>query len=143
MLGPFMNTLPLLIDVSNEPAMPELVRRVKDVSLAAMAHQDAPFHDVMAALLVDHGPEARSAGEVALVMEDPGPQDVVFGGLTLSRAPSAHLMARRELTLSIAAADGEITGTLIYDRDLFSITTAQGLANEFEAVLASVREAHA
>jgi non-ribosomal peptide synthetase component F len=136
MVGPFMNTLPLRIDLSGEPSLPALAGRVKDVVLEAMAHQDAPFHDVRDALVADHGPSAASIGEVALIMEDEAPERIVFGGLTLTRAAPADIVARREVTLAIATANGEVAGTMIYDRDLFEVDSIQAIVRDFQAALA-------
>jgi hypothetical protein len=132
MLGPFMNTLPLAIDLSEGGTLPDLVRKVKGVLLAALAHQEAPFH------LVTGG--ATGIGEVAFVLEDPAPPELVLGELRLTRAEGAEVTARRELTLTVAAGDGDLSGTAIYDRDLFDAGTIQGIVRDFEAVLASARE---
>lgn len=140
MLGPFMNTLLLNICVEDEPPLRELINRVKQVQLAAMSHQDAPFHEVMTALIGEFGPSVAGLGEVALVMEDTGPAEGTFGGLTLSREPISSLSARRALTLSMAAGPDVISGTATYDSDLFHASTIQSMLNAFTEVASSVRQ---
>jgi amino acid adenylation domain-containing protein len=135
MLGPFMNTLPLFIDEAGGP-FEKLLRDTRDTTLAALAHQNAPWREVLAALREDHGAKAERVGEAALVIEDAPPQNVQFSGLTLSRAPAARTAVRRPLTLSILLDDGEIKGSLIYAASLYSRETMERLAERFIATLA-------
>ena len=141
MVGQFMNTLPLRISLPEDTSPGERVRHVKQVLLAALSHQDAPFHRVTAALASVHGHAATSIGEVALVMENEAPAEVALGELTLSRLAPEEVASRRELTLSIAA-NGDITGTVTYDRDLFEPETIQRIVGDFESELGSERSAN-
>ena len=47
LIGFFVNTLALRIDLSGSPTVTELLARVKDRALAAQAHQDIPFEQVV------------------------------------------------------------------------------------------------
>src|SRR5207302_10490694 len=43
LMGYFLNTLVLRTDLSGNPTFRELLRRVREVTLEAQAHQDVPF----------------------------------------------------------------------------------------------------
>jgi hypothetical protein len=137
MMGPFMSILPLRIDVPNGSTLPELVRHVKAVLLAALAHQDAPLHRVIAKLKADIGSEASGIAEVALVMEAAAPAEIVLGDVSLARIELPSISARRDLTVSFAPPDNgeKISGTVVYDRDLFDVVTIQTIVANFELAL--------
>src|SRR5262245_10970671 len=47
LIGFFVNTLALRIDVSDGPSVGELLARVRQTALAAQDHQDLPFEQVV------------------------------------------------------------------------------------------------
>jgi hypothetical protein len=61
LIGFFINTLALRVDLSGSPSVAELVGRVKDRSLGAQQHQDIPFEQV-----VEHVQPARSLAHTPL-----------------------------------------------------------------------------
>ena len=140
LIGPFMNTVPLQIDVSRGGNLRELSGHVKAVLLAALSHQDAPFHRVKARLTAALGPAAAGVGEVVFVMGDPAPREIVMGDISLTRVEPERVTARRDLMLTIVAADGDIAGTMTYDRDLFDAATIERIVGDFQTALASARD---
>jgi amino acid adenylation domain-containing protein len=136
MLGPFMNALPLRIERPGD-GFEALLPRMRDATLGALANQNAPWRDIMAALRTDHGPDAERLGDVALVIEDAPPQNVQFSGLTLSRAAADRIAVRRALTLSVSLDEGEIKGSLIYATSLFERDTIDKLAKRIMSQILS------
>jgi non-ribosomal peptide synthetase component F len=135
MIGQFMNTVPLRIEARRDASLPALVRHVKEVLISSLAHQDAPFHLVTARLAAEHGPAAAGVAEVAFVIDEPEPGELVFGDLALAHVESGPVTARRELTLAVVPTDNEIAGTLTYDCDLFNAETIERIVRDFKESL--------
>ncbi len=135
MLGPFMNTVPLRVDLAPRAGMPALVRDVKTTVLGALANQDAPWRHVRDALVAEHGPSAAGIGETVFLMDDPAPGGFTAGGFTISRVPPEQIIARRELTAAMSTKNGQITGVVTYDGGLFEASTIEGIVTNFIAAL--------
>jgi non-ribosomal peptide synthetase component F len=135
MLGPFMNTVPLRIDLSAGADLTALVRDVKPKVAGALSNQDAPWQHVLAALAARHGPSALSIGEIVFLMDDPVPGEFAAGGFTLTRVPPERIIARRELTAAVSTRSGQITGTVTYDDALFEARSIERIVTNFIGVL--------
>src|SRR5262249_20842387 len=112
LLGLFMNTVLLRTNLGGDPTLRQVLRQVRDTTLAAYAHQDLPFEDLVQALERAHAlkrstlcqllfglqhavPPARPVCGLALqVMEesqsmtDPGVPATPFGCILMMRDPS-------------------------------------------------------
>jgi hypothetical protein len=134
-IGPFMNTVPLRVDLHAGADLPALVRYVKTKVLGALSNQDAPWHYVRAALVAQYGPSALGIGEVAFLMDDPTLEEFSVGGFALSRVPPERIVPRRDLTVAMTARGGQITGTVTYDGALFESRSIERIVTDFIAVL--------
>jgi hypothetical protein len=108
---------------------------VKTTVLQALAHQDAPWQHVLAALAEQHGPSARGIGETVFLMDDPAPGEFAAGGFTLTRVPPERIIARRELSVAMSTRGGQITGTVTYDDALYDARSIEGMVTNFIAAL--------
>ncbi|MET9675449.1 condensation domain-containing protein [Streptomyces sp. NPDC006482] len=145
LVGFFVNTLALRTDLSGDPTLAELVRRVRDADLAAFAHDDLPF-DV---LVEDLNPE-RTLGrhpvfQVMVSAQDAEGDSAVTLGPIQGTLDGADLgSAKFDLAFHCAGtqgADGEAGPLLIglqYATDLYDETTARLLLGLFHRALAAL-----
>jgi acyl carrier protein len=134
-LGPFMNTVPVSIDLTAGADLPALVQSVKTKVVGALSNQDAPWQCVRAALAAQHGTSALGIGETVFLMDDPASAEFAAGGFTITRVPPERIIARRELTAAMSTRNGQITGTMTYDSGLFEARSIERIVANFIAAL--------
>jgi len=140
LIGFFVNTLAVRLDLSGAPTVAELLGRVKKGALAAQHHQDLPFEQVVE--LVDpvrslsHGPlfQVMFSWQNAPrgSMELPGLESVGVGG---AGTGPAEVQAKFDLSLSMRAVGDRIVGGLTYATALYETETVERWAGYLRRVL--------
>ncbi|OXM53000.1 amino acid adenylation domain-containing protein [Amycolatopsis alba] len=144
-VGFFVNTVVLRTDVSADPSFAELLRRVRDVDLAAYEHQDVPFER-----LVEAVNPPRSAGRHPLfqvmVQLQHATAEPEFAGLRAVEWPVPSTTAKFDLLVEVeerldheGAAAG-LAGALTYSTALFDPSTGERLAERLRGLLEQVAE---
>lgn len=138
-VGFFVNTVVLRARFSAQTTFRQLLTDTSARLLAAFAHQDAPFEQVVAAVR----PE-RTAGRNALfdvaVVHHGGVSEHHDEASAFERATWPHVPTPVDLEFGTSFADGQLHCSLMYRSDLFRRETARQyldrVAMLFEAVLA-------
>ncbi|HEV3048834.1 MAG TPA: amino acid adenylation domain-containing protein, partial [Longimicrobium sp.] len=129
LIGCFVNTLALRLELSGAPTVAELLARVKERALAAQHHQDIPFEQVVE--LVD---PVRSVSHHPLFQVVIAWQNLAGGDGNTLRLPgldaaaaveSSHVDAKTDLWLGLWEADGRIVGSVKYATALFDRATVE------------------
>lgn len=141
LIGFFVNMLVTRADLSGDPTFRGLLRRVRDMAVAAYAHQDMPFDKI-----VEELQPARSLSYTPLFQ-------VVFNfnsalnalnlslelpGLQISPQPYDFDLVRFDLSLYMNAVGRGFLGAWKYRVDLFKPETIQRMNARFEALLREV-----
>ncbi|MFJ8860113.1 amino acid adenylation domain-containing protein [Streptomyces sp. NPDC102451] len=138
LIGTFINTAVLRTDLSGNPPFAELVGRVREVNLAAYAHQDVPFD-----LVVDAVKPARSLArhplfQVMLVLQNTEEAPVVdLPGVVVRGEPVPQRLTKFDLRLQFDQQDG-LRGVLEYATELFTRATAESVVQRLLRVLRTV-----
>ncbi|WP_322843822.1 non-ribosomal peptide synthase/polyketide synthase [Pseudomonas sp. B33.4] len=125
LIGMFVNTLALRIDTSGAVSVEALLAQVKARTLAAQAHQDLPFEQV-----VEIARPLRSLAQSPLFQttlnwdSSVGPQ-LALGDLTLEGIAGSGDVAKFDLTLTLGEVNGVIRGSLNYATALFDASTVE------------------
>jgi amino acid adenylation domain-containing protein len=143
LIGFFVNTLVLRNDLSDEPRFVDLLKRTREMTLQAYAHQHMPFEHLVEVLkharTLSHSPlfqvmfalgNAPKDGTVSL----PG---VNVSSLRLSEEEGTGV-ARFDLTLSLSETPHGLIGGLEYNTDLFDRSTMQRLVEHYERLLQAI-----
>ncbi|MEV0634077.1 amino acid adenylation domain-containing protein [Streptomyces sp. NPDC050619] len=147
LVGFFVNTLVLRTDTSGDPAFADLLTRVRDTALAAYAHQETPFEQLVETLNPPRSPARHPLFQVALSLEADEAAAFALPGLRTSRIPVSTATAKFDLDIGIyeqRSENGEclgLHGTIDYATDLFDHETVQDLAARWVRLLeAAVRD---
>ncbi len=152
LIGFLVNSLVLRTSLSGDPTFRELLDRVRDVTLAAYAHQDLPFEK-----LVEELQPVRSLGQnplfqVVFALQNTPMEQLVLPGLVLSPVHFETKTARFDLELYVwkcgdnfrnlwgkgwQQSDG-LRGVMVYNTDLFDSATIASLRHHFQTLLEGI-----
>ncbi|HXO41670.1 MAG TPA: amino acid adenylation domain-containing protein, partial [Thermoanaerobaculia bacterium] len=146
LIGFFVNTLPLHVDLADDPGFAELLARVRRVALAAYAHQELPFEKLVEELAPGRDASRTPLFQAVLSFRDreeiplgaPG-----FPGLAGVRAellPPPLARAKFDLLLTLENGPDGLAGDLEYSADLYDAATAERLLGHFRRLLAAAVE---
>jgi non-ribosomal peptide synthetase component F len=125
LIGFFVNTLALRIDVSGSPSGAALLGRAKAVSLAAQEHQELPFEQVVEIVQPPRSLSHAAVFQAMFAWQNAPEGTLELPGLTLSVLESGSAAAKFDLTLSLGEAGDEIAGSLGYATALFDHETIE------------------
>ncbi|WP_249383620.1 non-ribosomal peptide synthetase [Mycobacterium sp. DBP42] len=143
LIGFFINIVVLRNDLSGNPTLREVLRRSRDMALAAYKHQDLPFDRV-----VDAVSPVRSLarnplfGVVVHVREDMPAEQVIDTGADgetrFTALEPTFDVAHADLSLNFfaqAGSDAGYKGTVIYRTELYEAATAQRLVKWLQRIV--------
>ncbi|MEV0230716.1 non-ribosomal peptide synthase/polyketide synthase [Nonomuraea sp. NPDC050786] len=147
LVGKFLNTLALRADTSGDPTFADLVARVTDGDLAAQAHAEVPYENVVEAVNPARSLTYHPVFQVMLTFESTLRVPGLAPGLAASVQPGVHTGAAKvDLSFFVReperwGASGEVECALEYAADVFDPGTAEDLAARLVRLLGqAVRE---
>ncbi|WP_043594134.1 jagaricin-like haemolysin non-ribosomal peptide synthetase HmlG [Chromobacterium haemolyticum] len=135
LIGCFVNTLALRVDLAGAPSALQLLARVRDVVLEAYELQDLPFETIVDALRLDRSLTRNPLFQTMLVLQNAPLDTLRLPGLELETLSSDDSSPRFDLTLTLHEADGGLQAMLEYDVDLFEEAGARRLASRLQRLL--------
>jgi amino acid adenylation domain-containing protein len=136
LVGFFINTLVLRIDLKGDPSFLELLGRVRETTLGAFAHQDLPFDRLVEELRPDRDVARPPLVQVALALQNAPVQRFELSGLTLAPFDLDLGVSKLDLSLFLAEADGEVSALAEYSTRLFDRDRIERMAGNFRTLLA-------
>ncbi|HEY0855956.1 MAG TPA: amino acid adenylation domain-containing protein, partial [Albitalea sp.] len=125
LIGFFTNTLALRVDLSGSPTVAQLLQRVKAQAVAAQAHQDLPFEQVVEIVKPPRSLAHTPLFQVLFSWQSSAGSTLELPGLQLQPLGAAHATAQFDLALNLFEAQGRIGGGLEYASALFDRSTVE------------------
>ncbi|MFD9865440.1 amino acid adenylation domain-containing protein, partial [Streptomyces alboflavus] len=138
MVGFFLNTWVLRVDLSGNPTFEQVLDQVKDKALTAYDNQDAPFERLVELLNPDRSTAYHPLFQVMFAWQEGWPSFALPGlQVELEQVPTETAKFDLSFNLSAVTVDGrrEVRGTIEYATELFERGTAQAMAERFARVL--------
>ena len=135
LVGLFLDTLPLRIDLGGDPSFVDVLRRVRDATFGAHEHE-LPF-----AKLVEELEPARELSrnplvQVGFAFHEGIPARLQLRGLQVQTMDVAQVASRFDLTLALRKDEAPGADALVeYSTDLFEPETIQRLLGHLEVLL--------
>jgi non-ribosomal peptide synthetase component F len=127
LIGFFVNTLPIRIDLAGEPTFAELLTRVRRAAIDAFDHQDAPFEILVEELRPPRDLSRPPVVQVMLVVQNVPMGVLEQDGLRLEYVDVECGTGRFDLTLFARPEAGGLMLLADYDADLFDAATIDRL----------------
>jgi len=140
LIGFFVNTLALRVDLSGRPTTLALIKRIKQTVLQAFVHQDLPFDHIVEELKPERSLSYTPIFQTMFVMQNAPTSELSFDGLALELIATEALVSKFDLTLAVEEKRGELICAIEYSTDLFEQASIEGLADQFEQLLTGMCE---
>ncbi|HEX2093612.1 MAG TPA: amino acid adenylation domain-containing protein, partial [Longimicrobiaceae bacterium] len=138
LVGFFVNTLALRVDVSGNPAFRELLGRVREATLEAYQHQELPFEKLVEELDVERSLSHSPVFQVLLLLNDGDMSPRPFGGIEVKQFGSGPPSAKLDLALSVAETEGGLGVGLVYREELWDASTLERAADAYALLLETI-----
>ncbi|OCA53123.1 Tyrocidine synthase 3 [Photorhabdus namnaonensis] len=135
LIGFFVNTLALRMDLSGELTVTELLARVRQTALTAQEHQDLPFEQVVEIVQPPRRLAHTPLFQVMFVWQNNENTEWGLPGLAVSPVNQAVDVVKFDLELSLSEEEGRIVGELNFAAALFDPSTMERQVGYLYAVL--------
>ena len=134
-IGLFINTLPLRIDLSGAPTFDELLDRARGTVVDALAHQDVPFERLVEELSPARNLARHPIFQVLVDLQQGWGTTTHLGDATLHSVAKEGNAARFDLGLTFVVRDDKLLLRVEFSSDLFDQTTIDRMVTNLEALL--------
>ena len=126
LIGFFVNTLALRIEVGGRQTVWELLEEVKKQALEAQRHQDIPFEQVVELVQPERSLSRSPIFQVMFAWQNREEGKLEFPGVQLGSVSwSGHRVAKFDITMSLQETGEKVVGGLEYATSLFEKATIQ------------------
>ena len=138
LIGFLANQLVLRTNLAGDPTFTEIISRVREVSLEAFVHQDAPFEEVVRAISPERNVNRNPLFQIMFGFSNTPRPVLTLPELTISGMEIEKGSAVFDLSLYLTDTPQGINGMLRYSTDLFESATIERMREQYETLLAHV-----
>ncbi|ADO68947.1 non-ribosomal peptide synthetase [Stigmatella aurantiaca] len=140
LIGFFVNTLALRVDLSGDPTFLELLARVRRTALDAYADQDVPFEKLVEVAAPERSLSRQPLVQVMFALQNAPFTPPALDGLNVELLELDSITAKFDLTLSMQETADGLSGLLEYSAELFDRGRIERMAEHLVVLLREVVE---
>ncbi|GCE22082.1 non-ribosomal peptide synthetase [Dictyobacter kobayashii] len=141
LIGFFVNTLALRIDLSGEPSFRQVLERLREVALGAYAHQELPFEKLVEELAPGRDLSYQPLFQTMFILQNTPRALTTFSDLRMQPLEVDNQTAKFDLTLELYDLEHTFEGSLEYMSDLFAPATIQRWLAQWQCLLTAALQA--
>ncbi|HEY3861975.1 MAG TPA: amino acid adenylation domain-containing protein [Verrucomicrobiae bacterium] len=138
LIGFFVNTHALRLDLSGDPPFRELLRRTSETALNASLHQRTPLHHVIRKLGLERDMSAQALFQAAFGWQKDFTEGWSLPGIKAARLDLDNGTSKFDLTVLAAETGQDLRIRFEYSADLFTAATVERWARQFRRLLESI-----
>ncbi len=138
LIGCMLNTLVLRTDLSGNPSFRQLLARVRDVTLAAFAHQELPFEQLVKELQPNRDLSHTPLFQVMFVFLEAPLLSLELPGLMMQPLMVDSGISKFDITLFLEDSKQGLIGAVEYNTDLFKPETIARMLGHFQTLLEGI-----
>ncbi|NEP72548.1 non-ribosomal peptide synthetase [Okeania sp. SIO2G5] len=138
LIGFFVNLLVLRTNLSGNPTFKELLKRVREVTLEAYAHQDLPFAKLVDVLRPERKANTTPLFQILFVLQNAPVPEFELPNLKISPFVIDTEIARFDLAIFVEETEAGITWNLRYSTDLFDRQDIAKMSSHLQTLLTNI-----
>jgi len=135
LIGFFVNTLVLRTDFNSDDKVVDVLKRVREKTLKAYAHQDLPFEQLVDKLQPNRDMSHSPLFQVAFIFQNSPTEELKLPGLELKPIEHENKISKYDLSMYLQIRDEKLFGTFEYNTDLFEEETIGRMKDHFINIL--------
>ncbi|MET0396874.1 MAG: amino acid adenylation domain-containing protein, partial [Longimicrobiaceae bacterium] len=140
LVGFFVNTLVLRAELGGRPTVREVLRRVREATLGAFAHQDVPFERLVEELAPERSLRQAPLFQVMFSFQNVDAGSLELGALELAPLAWSGEAAKFDLSLTAREDGGRFGGFVTFRTDLFAPATVERMLEHFATLAAALAD---
>jgi amino acid adenylation domain-containing protein len=138
LIGLFINTIALRMDLSNNPSIKTLIQRARKVVAGAIVNQEVPFEKIVEELNIQRDLSYSPVFQVMFNYQTIKKSVLELPELEVSPYSQSNNTIKFDLNLAVKYTEKEIVCNLAYNTDLFLPATIQRMGEQYLQVLSQM-----
>ncbi|MFC1851967.1 amino acid adenylation domain-containing protein [candidate division CSSED10-310 bacterium] len=139
LIGMFINTLALRVNLSGNPTFLELLHKVHEVTLAAYAHQQVPFEKIVEELKIKRTGNHPPLFQIMFTVRNiPNYGPYEGAGLKITPIDLDSGIAIYDLSMEVLDVEGSLAVSILYNTDLFDEQSIERFADHYQRLLSGI-----